>query len=183
MFVGFFWKPMLSFLLEWCETAVLFCVGGVPQHISAYSNSCETPLIIYFPPFIPNNSGKWPVRHKETESLSTPVVRGKKEPQQPLYNSVVVRKHFPWWPVPYIHMTCYCKPLRSVKRGYLATFCVLYDLQRLLRDLLSIHNCLLVSTTPLQRLLCSGECPTMAFSCELWLTHIMLRNSFKIQSF
>lgn len=79
--------------------------------------------------------------------------------------------------------TCYCEPLRSVKRGYLPTFCVLYDLQRLLRDLLSIHNCLLVSTTPLQRLLCSGECPTIAFSCELWLTHIMLRNSFKIQSF
>lgn len=38
-------------------------------------------------------------------------------------------------------------------------------------DLLSLHSWLLIGTAPFQRLLSFGECPSMAFSCERWLTH------------
>ena len=65
------------------------------------------------------------------------------------------------------------KPLPPVIYGDLSVFCLLCDLQKPLGDLLSIHSWLCMGTTPFKG--CSGQCPSLAFSCEHWPTHSVMQ--------
>lgn len=83
-------------------------------------------------------------------------------------------------PVEVLSHVCYfiCKTLWPVKYRDLPSSSVFCDPQKTRSDLLSIHRWLLNKqrNNPLQRSLCCGECPAMAFSSDHWLTSALLRN-------